>query len=407
MKTNTMINATDNELNDISDNIEPVCACCVSGEGIAEFIAVYDGPPGCVFCDGDDAPTTPLEAVADHMRECLLNFYSFAVDHLPYESREGGYQGLTWSTLDLLLDELQIDFPRDSNNELLYTLADRISDDLWCEYDWLALDYHIALDFSWKTFCQTIQHERRFFFALSKADKSKESEWLDDRETFLPLGLLSEIAMLAERFDLVRTLPPGTRFFRGRPCKLGKAYNTARDLGPPPAEQAIQANRMNPPGIPMMYGADTENVAALETRSSCVSVGQFQFEREVQLLDLAELPDVPGIFSGVGRQERLGLIFMKAFAQEIARPVDRTDRIHIEYIPSQVATEFIRDAKFGSDQVHGIRYPSTLNPDERNLVLFVTQDDLMEPDGSLVSGRSYPDPDPWIRLIDSRVIQVP
>lgn len=306
MMDNTMIDAADDGPNDYpdNDNTEPVCACCISGEGIAEFIAGCDGPPGCAFCGSDDAPTAPLDTVADHMRECLLNFYSFAVDHLPYETREGGYQGLTWDTFDLLFDELQIDLPRDRNDRLLYTLPDRISDDLWCEYDWLALDYHKALGYSWRTFCQTIQHERRFFFALPSAGKSKEPEWLKDRETFLPLGLLSEIVTLAERFDLVRTLPPGTRFFRSRPCKPGAPYHTARDLGPPSASRAVQANRMNPPGIPMMYGADTENVAVLESRSSCVSVGQFQLEREVQLLDLAVLPDVPGMFSGVGRQER-------------------------------------------------------------------------------------------------------
>ena len=212
--------------------------------------------------------------------------------------------------------------------------------------------------------------------------------------------------MLAEEFDLVRILPPGTEFFRSRPCEPGELYQTALELGPPPADRAVQANRMNPPGIPMMYGANTEDVAVRETRCPCVTVGQFQLERETRILDLADLPDIPGIFAGAERRTRLGLVFMHAFAREITRPVDRTDRIHIEYIPSQVVTEFIRDAKIYGSPVDGIRYPSTLDADGRNLVLFATQGDLIEPDGEPVSERDYPAPEPWIRLIEAHVVEV-
>jgi RES domain-containing protein len=254
--------------------------------------------------------------------------------------------------------------------------------------------------------CQKIQYERRFFFALPQKEEAGEKKnWLRDREEFPPLGVLHEIVKLAEDFDMVQTLPAGTTFFRARPCAPDGHYQTAQELGPPPPDRAVQANRMNPPGIPMMYGAETEHVAVRETRSSCVTVGRFQLEREARILDLADLPEIPGIFSGVERRTRLGLIFVHAFAREIARPVDRTDRIHIDYIPSQVVTEFIRDAKISGSPVDGIRYPSTLDPNGRNLVLFATQDDLMEPDGTPVSTQHYPPPAPWIRLLDAHLVE--
>lgn len=85
---------------------------------------------------------------------------------------------------------------------------------------------------------------------------------------------------------------------------------------------------------------------------------------------------------------------MRAYAREIARPVDRTERIHIDYIPSQVVTDFIRDTKIFGSAVDGIRYPSTIDADGRNLVLFAKQDDLMEPDGTPVSRNEYPPPTP-------------
>ena len=162
-----------------------------------------------------------------------------------------------------------------------------------------------------------------FFSPLPKGEESEEEQWLRDPEEFPPLALLSEIIKIAEESDLVRILSSGTEFFRSRPCKRAKPYQTACELGPPPWDEALQSNRMNPPGIPMMYGAETEEIAVREARSSRVVVGKFQLEREARLLDIADLLAIPGIFSGVGRRTRLGLIFMHAFAKEIARPVER------------------------------------------------------------------------------------
>ena len=390
-------------------DLEPVCSKCFSDDGIVQFITNFNGPSGCSFCEDNDAPTVPLNNLCDHMRDCLLNFFSFALDHLPYDTREGGFQAEHWNTYELLFDELELDLPRDKSGQLAYALPDQISDQEWCAYDWLSLDYDEALNHAWGEFCRTIQHERRFFFALPKenADEDEDEDWFSHRDEFPPLRLLSEIVKLAEDYNLVQTLPVGTKFFRSRPCESDGPYQTACQLGPPPPDKVLQANRMNPPGIAMMYGAETEDIAVSESRSPCVTVGQFKLEREARILDLADLPDIPSIFSGVERHTRLGLIFIHAFARAIARPVDRDDRIHIEYIPSQVITEFIRDSKIDGNAVNGIRYPSTLDVEGRNLVLFATQDDLMEPDGTPVSQKEYLPPVPWIRLIEAHLVKVP
>lgn len=156
----------------------------------------------------------------------------------------------------------------------------------------------------------------------------------------------------------------------------------------------------------MFYAAESEAVAVQETRSQCVSVGRFRTERDLRILDLTNLPSIPGIFSGVERMGRLGLIVIHAFAREITRPVDRTDRVHIDYIPSQVITEFIRGRKFTGGKVDGICCPSTPGVSGRNIVLFATQRDLMEADSRPVSDGSWPKPDPWIRLVDAKIVEV-
>jgi len=386
---------------------EPVCAKCFGDEDIRGYIHGFNGPPGCSFCGLSDAPTAPLDLVAEHMRACLTQFYGFAVNQLPYESKEGGYQGEHWNTFELLLEVLTLDLPREHDDILLSTLSDRITEELWCRYDWLSLDYDEELKFSWRQFCHKIQYERRFFFDLPQPMTDQEDQFSRiDREGFSPLELLYEIIRLAEEFDLIRALEAGTKFFRARPCVAGQPYQTAEQLGPPPAEKAVQANRMNPPGIPMMYSAETASIAGRETRSAFVTVGRFEIERDIRVLDLADLPEIPGIFSGVERRIRLGLIFFHAFSRKIARPVDRTDRINIEYIPSQVVTEFIRDTKVNGQPIEGIRYPSTFDQNIRNLVLFANQDDLKEPDGRPVSKSGYPPPVPWIRLLDAQEVDL-
>ncbi len=339
------------------------------------------------------------------MCDCLQEFFGFAADYLPYESKEGGYLWPHWNTYELLYDKLGLDLPRDLNGRLCYTIADEISDQVWCEHDWLSLDYDEMLELSWKRFCWTIQHERRFFFAIPK-EKGEENEyWISNREEFNPPELLSQIVHLANELEMVSTFSAGTKFYRSRRCKPDAPFDTACQLGPPPPRKAIKANRMNPPGIPMMYGSETASTAILESRSTCVSVGQFEFTREVRILNLADLPEIPSIFSGIERRRLLGLVFMRAFTEEIARPVSHDDKsIHIEYIPSQVVTEYIRDSEFDCSSVDGIRYPSDFHPDGRNLVLFATQDHLIETDGTPVIQRDEQLVKPWIRLVETQLV---
>ena len=336
---------------------QAVCARCFEEEDIVDFIAKCGGPPGCSFCAQAYAPTAPLEDVIGHIRECLERFFGFAHDQLPYNSEEGGYSAIIGTLTSYYPTRLNCRCPVIGatiySPRWLMGLAMRS----WCGWDWLTLDYDEDVKTAWRQFCAVIQHARRFFFAL---DKRREDE-AHEPGIHTATELLVELARLFERHGLLKTLPLGTELYRARSCKPQKGYSTARELGPPPAHRAVQANRMNPPGIPMFYAADSEAVAIKETRSQgVVSVGRFRTERDLRILDLTNLPPVPGIFSGAERGERLGLIALHAFACEITQPVDGTDSVHIDYIPSQVVTEFIRGQKFTGGKLDGIRYSSAL-----------------------------------------------
>ena len=82
------------------------------------------------------------------------------------------------------------------------------------------------------------------------------------------------------------------------------------------------------------------------------------------------------MFSDVSRTQALTLRFLHNFAADIMQPVDRDQRVHIDYLPSQVVTEFIRDFPFNTGAVDGIAYGSTIHRRGWNVALFLGPVDL-------------------------------
>lgn len=223
----------------------------------------------------------------------------------------------------------------------------------WAEIrNWGTLDRDVALRTSWERFCETIKHKRRFFF---------HGEGRDDRDSYTAASLLEAIAEIGETMGLIRDLQPGTRLWRARPDMHRGERGSARDFGPPPVQFALQSNRMNPPGIPMFYVASTAQTALRETRAAEARIGQWRVDRTLRVFDLRQMPDTPGIFSDAPRNHRLALRFLHLFARDIMTPVARDQRVHVDYLPSQVVTEFVRDYRFAAGKVDGIAYGSTVH----------------------------------------------
>lgn len=342
--------------------IENVCSSCFEDEDLQTWIRNIDGPPGCDACGLTDAPTSTLEDICSHIEFCISKYWGLAVEQLPYESAEGGYQSNTWNTTELIVDKVGLVLPRDKNDRLLDSIIYGLRDDLWCDYDWLTLDHDIALRTSWKQFCEVIKHKRRFFF---------HSIGADDRDSYSPVSLLNTIAELSQGIGLIRELKVGTNLWRARPDIEKKRRVTSADFGPPPIEFALQSNRMNPPGIPMLYLASSAKTALRETRAQEAKIGLWRTNRQLRILDLRNLPSIPGLFSDTDRNDRLGLRFLHGFAKDIMKPVERDQRVHVDYLPSQVVTEFMRDYEFHDGKIDGISYNSTVHNKGWNIALFL------------------------------------
>ena len=113
--------------------------------------------------------------------------------------------------------------------------------------------------------------------------------------------------------------------------------------------------------------------------------------------DLTDIPEVPSIFEPVSDSAefdpRRPLRFLFGFARDVTKPVTRDNKIHIDYVPTQVLTEYLRHRS--SDQTNrsdGVKYSSSKIQDGQNIVIFATREDII----GVPSG--YSDHEPWIEF---------
>jgi len=118
----------------------------------------------------------------------------------------------------------------------------------------------------------------------------------------------------------------------------------------------------------MFYGANEaatafEETIDLKTMSGRTArAAKFSAVVPLALLDLTEIPRPESYFSSSWDRERRGArAFLQAFADTVSEPISRDRKYHLEYVPTQVFTEFIRyELKTGCvKQFHGIKYKSS------------------------------------------------
>jgi RES domain len=97
--------------------------------------------------------------------------------------------------------------------------------------------------------------------------------------------------------------------------------------------------------------------------------------RSATVLDLTKVPDVPSIFDLDRSSKRDAIIFLQEFAKEMSKPIDQDDRLHVEYVPTQVVTEYIRvSPTLQAMGVEGVRFDSSRRKSGISLVLFGGRD---------------------------------
>jgi hypothetical protein len=371
-----------------------VCPSCFDDDyGLKEFVAGNAAEARCDFCgETSGVPfAAPLVDVVRFMNSCIAMEYSDPADEMGWCGAEGGWQGAeVFDTPDLLRDELELQLAE----ELFWTVVGALGTREFCHRNPYALTEGEELKYSWDSFCKVVKHETRFFF-MHRAQPDDET--LPDQK-LEPADLLQEVAAICAKNDLVKVFPRGTKIFRVRPQSRGEKHVTAASLGPPPPESALQSNRMNPPGVSMMYAGDTEATALIETanKPGRYAVGLFEFQREVRLLDLTALPKFPSLFDPENADRRGGLRFMHRFVDDASRPIAHDNLVHVDYVPTQIVAEYLRTVGVAGFAIDGIRYASAQHTGGVCYAIFAAPSDVTD----VAAADPTPPGQPWLALVD-------
>ena len=358
-----------------------VCSKCFGDHFIQAFILSSAQSYVCDFCGRKTrsrATAAPLDEVFEFILLAIGREYERAVDALGWNGAEGGFQGKNWDSHELLEDVIGIELPRD-DGRLLDILVKCLGDEQWCERDPYALRPDERLIGSWTDFCEFIKHKRRYFFMRQSA-----RNLLAAPEYLSPSELLGFIGDAVQEHSLICELPEGSLIYRARQQKPGQIFRTPSDFGPPPVSNALRSNRMSPAGIVMFYGSSERETAIAEIDDNPqlgIVVGTFRTMRKSRVLDLTRLPRRLGFFeqqSDSSTVDRYALDFLHNFVKSLAAKVAPGEREHIDYVPTQVVTEWFRSSFQPTESpLDGIWYPSSQLQKGRSVVLFSDRYDVI------------------------------
>jgi hypothetical protein len=203
--------------------------------------------------------------------------------------------------------------------------------------------------------------------------------------------MLEALHDIIQESSMIRSIPVDRIIYRIRAHKNSEECTTRETLGPPPSDKA-PTNRMSAAGVSVFYGAFERATAVAEAsvsmppeREWVLTGAAWQCTRPLQVLDLSELPPVPSIFEA-SRDWRGAILFLREFVKSISAPVVHDGGEHVEYVPTQVLTEYFRKQVSAPDgsPLDGIVYPSARRRGGRSLVVFRSREEL---DPATLSGR--------------------
>lgn len=347
-----------------------VCEDCVEDEFLKTRIRSAPETETCEYCgrEGKAPIAAPVHIVLESVVNTIAYYFSDPTNAgLPHDDG--------WIIEPTDTEGVLLKVNLTCHADLFADIANAIVNDAWiptANGHWLSLHQDEVLRYSWDSFCQWIKYESRFFF--SQVTHPTDDH---DRQEIESRNVLPSIASLVTDLGLISILPQDTVFYRARNKAQGDDWMlNAKSMGSPPSLQA-SAGRMNPAGISYLYLAFSEMTAVVEVIDAAsleVAVAEFALVRDLRILDLTGLPIEPSVFDEERRDQREGLVFLKHFVQEISKPVAKDGYEHINYVPSQVVSEFFalvfkNDDGIGLD---GIIFPSSVHPGGKNLVLFPT-----------------------------------
>lgn len=352
------------------------CVNCFSNEDISQFIESGSVVGNCDYCGGRNIYICDVDEVGRFIMKGIERYYEDAAMHVGYCSSEGGYLLPTQTVSEILLHGECI-FETDDPRQLCEDLVQEDGTPYVRKDPYGPPSGEPEEVRDWEHFCESVKNRARFTLFMQPDEHG-------GFEARTPGSFLLRIAREFMPF-LISKLPASTSIFRAR-IRKDRSFDHI-DLTSPSPEKT-RNNRMSPAGISYFYGAMDADTCAHEMRpdiNEIIEIAEFEVLRDIPILDLSSNLEYRGsIFNPeyTFYEEEVYKPFLNHFVDDISKPVRKTDA-EIEYVPTQVLTEFIKTMNFRNDFyytdaggaqgdvfLNGIMYRSSARKDGKNTVLF-------------------------------------
>ncbi len=334
-----------------------VCSYCGRNEKVIDMRDLADHIVMTISCYFNDVDSECLPLVS--------SYFDDEDEQIPGIKRAGCYavpeNADVYEDTPEIMDSLGLHTDCDSLNDDIDHL---LEDKMWIKKNPFELWWNEEKEWQWKHFSEMVKHSRRFTFLTMLRDSDGENILRD-------LG-----SILCSTDGILHPIAVGTKLYRTRSLdKELDEYFGFKDITSAPDAYAGQC-RMSPAGVSMFYGAFDEETAIEESIKSqnekVLVIGEFKTKYELTVVDLTTLPTDVSIW--MDKWE--GISFLKSFHKDITRPLLKDAKDAIEYVPSQIFTEYLRWMFTDKDgqNVHGLMYRSS-KTQKANLVLFCNNED--------------------------------
>lgn len=356
------------EARGFSDIDKYVCSECVEDNYLKQWIDKNATEiMECDYC-GNTHPVVLMTDLMYVLMDTFRKYYGYAVEHLGWDGREGGYQGTTYDSVSVIS---HFSKSISSNQQIIDDITEAIGyDKCWCERDPYGMTEREICEYSWQSFSDLVKYKNRYFFIQEENNQHGEK--------YTPLDILYIIGQQAKELKIVKEMPKNSVFYRARIFSdKDTVVLDGANLGAPPSKLA-KADRMSARGISCFYASDNIETSKEEVLSDDsngpIVVGEFQNVHTLKYLDLTAINNIqiPSIFDIDKYSEREAILFFQALNKELTRPISELHEI--EYVPTQIFAEYFKLVQ----KLDGIKYNSSKNKNGTCYVLFFNNEQCIE-----------------------------
>lgn len=354
-----------------------LCSDC-AGKSLGIYISRHGYKGQCRFCSKQKEKVLPCNEVENFLLDAWRIIYEDADNYGSSAFEEIDPLEIT----DLLekKDELELD---DTNEQFLKEIENDFEEKQWFPLGEYIIQGPEEMLYNWEQFCKIVKTKWRYTFPF--VDNEENSIGFTSSN-----NILKTVSKLVTEYNCISKITPDIPIYRGRNFKNKKSalVASAKDIGSPKPENAIQPNRFSPEGISMFYGCLDYNTVEQEIgKEKYLIIGEFHTSKEISVLDLTALPKYPALYDDENNIFMSAITFLHEFSCAISKDIKGESKL--DYIPTQIFTEYIRQIGLKKFNIQGIKYHSAKCPCNDNLVLFFENKDCIDDDLKYSANKTY------------------